>query len=88
MPAGQDSALHQRRCCLYHQGPGSDAAGVVGGFTSRAFGPTERNVQAAAATPEPSRRHPIGARRGGNPQALEVKLYAVLQLPGGKVSGG
>ena len=24
----------------------------------------------------------------GNPQALEVKLYAVLQLPGGKVSGG
>jgi hypothetical protein len=87
MPAGQDSALHQRRCCLYHQGPGSDAAGVVG-FTSRAFGPAGGDVQAAATAPEPSRGHPIGARRGGNPQALEVKLYAVLQLPGGQVSGG
>ena len=87
MPAGQDSALHQRRCCLYHQGPGSDAAGVVGVYLTRVR-PAGRDVQAAAATPEPSRGHPIGARRGGNPQALEVKLYAVLQLPGGKVSGG
>jgi hypothetical protein len=87
MPVGKGSAFHQRRCCLCHEGPGSDAAGVVGVYLTRVR-PAGRDVQAAAATPEPSRGHPIGAPLGGNSQALEVKLYAVLQLPGGKVSGG
>jgi hypothetical protein len=87
MPAGKGSVFHQRRWCLYHQGPGSDAAGVVGVYLTRVR-PAGRDVQAAAATPEPSRGHPTGAPRGGKPQALEVKLYAVLQLPGAKVSGG
>jgi hypothetical protein len=87
MPAGKDSAFDQRRCCLYRQGPGSDAPGVVGLYLTRVR-PAGRDVQAVGATPGPSRGPPIGAPRGGNSQALEVKFYAVLQLPGGKVSGG
>jgi hypothetical protein len=67
MPAGQDSALHQRQYCLYRQGSGSDAAGVVGVYLTRVR-PAGRDVQAAAATPEPSRGHPIGARRGVIPK--------------------
>jgi hypothetical protein len=67
MPAGQDSALHHRQYCLYRQGSGSDAAGVVGVYLTRVR-PAGRDVQAAAATPEPSRGHPIGARRGVIPK--------------------
>jgi hypothetical protein len=57
------------------------------GFTAR-VGLASRYVQDAIATPGPSRGHPIGAQCGGILQKLEVKLYAVLQLPGGKVSSG
>jgi hypothetical protein len=67
MPAGKDSAFHQRPCCLYHQGPGSDAAGVVGVYLTRVRS-AGRDVQAAAATPGRSRGHPIGAPRGGIPK--------------------
>jgi hypothetical protein len=56
------------------------------GFTSRVR-LASRYVQDATATPGPSRGHPIGAVRGKSKE-LEVKLYTVLQLPGGDVSSG
>jgi hypothetical protein len=72
---------------LPHKDPGSDTAGVVGVHLARAR-LASRDTQDATATPGPSRGHPIGAARGGILQKLEVKFYAVLQLPSRHVPGG
>lgn len=77
----------ERLSCLRHKDPGSDTAGVVGVHLARVR-LASRYVQDATATPGFSRGHPISAPRGGILQKLEVKLDAVLQLPGGDVSGG
>lgn len=77
----------ERLSCLRQKDPGSDTAGVVGVHLSRVR-PASRYGQDATATPGPSRGHPIGAARGGISQELEIKLCAVLQLPGCKVSCG
>ena len=78
--------LSVRRCCDQRPSAGSDAAGGGDSLTHVRF--AVRDAQAATATPGPSRGHPIGATRAGISQELEVKLYAVLQLPGGDVSSG
>jgi hypothetical protein len=76
-----------RRCCLYHQVPGSDAAGG-GGLPHARSARRTRRAGCGGCHSRTFARAPDRRPARGNPQALEVKLYAVLQLPGGKVSGG